>query len=190
MGVGHSQKQLYKQAFAPRLDEGHGEATGPATTHWVIGGIAADQPLIQSVNRPSSLTAEIIGPVGSSDACGDYIHAHREGWKFLDEVRAAEDDRQHDEQGDLDPSVVLATEYATRAIVVTCVGVMSAVGGEACCLEGVRLSIPKPDSAAAETTAMPQAMREQEHKRDPLWHDVPESADEVEQEAMGVYAKT
>eukprot|EP00966_Prymnesium_polylepis_P101906 2360231-Prymnesium_polylepis.1 len=90
MGDGHDRKTLFSMTFAPRSEGGMGEAVGPMARHWLIGQIPLSEN-IENVRGVSELTVEIIGPAiigpqATTDACGDFIHAHTaEGWKFLDE---------------------------------------------------------------------------------------------------------
>eukprot|EP00966_Prymnesium_polylepis_P331107 7386685-Prymnesium_polylepis.1 len=111
MGEGHDRKTLFSMTFAPRSDGGMGDAVGPPAKHWLIGEIPSAEG-IDHVHGVEELTVEIIGPAVVSprvatDACGDLVHAHTvEGWKFLDEVKAAVDDVA---DSDLDASAVMAT---------------------------------------------------------------------------------
>eukprot|EP00966_Prymnesium_polylepis_P116972 2703004-Prymnesium_polylepis.1 len=117
MGEGRERKTLYTLTFARRSNGGKGEVDGPPLKHWVIGMVPSEEA-ISDVRGVEDLTVEIIGPaiVGprlEKDVCGSHMHAHTlEGWKFLDEGQAA-------------ASAGAATEYARRAIDVSCVGATS-----------------------------------------------------------------
>eukprot|EP00966_Prymnesium_polylepis_P050544 1169907-Prymnesium_polylepis.1 len=125
MGEGHDRKTLFTLTFPRRSDGGTGEVIGPPLKHWVIGMVPADE-VVSTVRGVEELTVEsigpaIVGPLLEKDSCGNHMHAHTvEGWKFLDEVKAAEDDQA--KQGGEE---VVRTEYARRAIDVSCVGATS-----------------------------------------------------------------
>eukprot|EP00966_Prymnesium_polylepis_P291183 6725319-Prymnesium_polylepis.1 len=174
MNEGHDGKVLFRKTFAPRSDGGTGEATENITMHWAIGMLRQNYSSFHEVPSVHVLTVEILGPAVTSGPCGDLIQAHSfEGWKFLDEGKATADDAAGSQ---LDASAVMETEYATRVIGMSCVGATSVVGDEACCVEGVRLSMRNTSEIAEAQTA---SMRHEESEsRAELWHNVPETSDE------------
>eukprot|EP00966_Prymnesium_polylepis_P093679 2167740-Prymnesium_polylepis.1 len=80
MGDGHDRKTLFRMTFAPRSEGGMGEEVGPSVRHWLIGEIPSVEAFSQ-VSAVEELTVEsigpaIVGPLATTDACGDFIHAH------------------------------------------------------------------------------------------------------------------